>query len=224
MFLRRFTNINNYSNVKIPFKGTGKEYIGDDITEIQMSVKRALQACCQQLRGRIMKRNAARDVRQRRGKLVKYVPNVSRSLHSMLFTMRSRSEAEYIANGGAGATWRVVEGVGERIDVTGLQKIRGEMIEGVVSNKISVKSFEDSLLRLVEEQGGASAHDGSGGGGASSSPAITQPVFISPVTKDMMEKSSLPDIICHPLFLFRPFRLCARKDEFKGKSNFITRK
>ena len=33
-------------STKIPFKGTSKEYIGDDATEIQQSVKRALQACC----------------------------------------------------------------------------------------------------------------------------------------------------------------------------------
>lgn len=30
-------------STKVPFKGTGKEYIGDDIIEIQLSVKRALQ-------------------------------------------------------------------------------------------------------------------------------------------------------------------------------------
>ena len=33
-------------STKIPFKGTSKEYIGDDATEIQQSVKRALQGCC----------------------------------------------------------------------------------------------------------------------------------------------------------------------------------
>ncbi len=37
-------------STKVPFKGIGKVYIGDGITEIQTSAKRALQSCCQQLR------------------------------------------------------------------------------------------------------------------------------------------------------------------------------
>lgn len=57
-------------STKIPFKGTGKEYIGDDITEIQTSVKRALQSCCQQLRAHLVKRNALRDVKERKSKLL----------------------------------------------------------------------------------------------------------------------------------------------------------
>jgi DNA topoisomerase VI subunit B len=30
-------------STKIPFKGTSKEYVGEDVTEIFQSVKRALQ-------------------------------------------------------------------------------------------------------------------------------------------------------------------------------------
>ena len=36
-------------STKIPFKGTGKEYIGDDIPEVQAAVKRALERCCLQV-------------------------------------------------------------------------------------------------------------------------------------------------------------------------------
>jgi DNA topoisomerase VI subunit B len=32
-------------STKIPFKGAGKEYIGDDIEEMVVAVKHALQAC-----------------------------------------------------------------------------------------------------------------------------------------------------------------------------------
>jgi DNA topoisomerase VI B subunit len=53
-------------STKVPFKGTGKEYIGDDITEIQHSVKRVIQSCCQQLKAHLMKRNALRDVKERK--------------------------------------------------------------------------------------------------------------------------------------------------------------
>jgi hypothetical protein len=33
-------------STKIPFKGTSKEYVGEDVTEIFQSVKRALQGEC----------------------------------------------------------------------------------------------------------------------------------------------------------------------------------
>jgi hypothetical protein len=41
------------------------EYIGDDVTEISVSVKRVLQTCCQQLRTHLQKRNALRDQKER---------------------------------------------------------------------------------------------------------------------------------------------------------------
>jgi DNA topoisomerase VI subunit B len=37
-------------STKIPFKGAGKEYIGDDIDEMVSAVKQAVQACCVQVR------------------------------------------------------------------------------------------------------------------------------------------------------------------------------
>jgi DNA topoisomerase VI subunit B len=77
-------------STKIPYKGTGKEYIGDDITEISISVKRALQQCCQQLRLHLQKRNALRDQKERKSKLSKYIPDVSRSLFDLLEGMRKR--------------------------------------------------------------------------------------------------------------------------------------
>jgi DNA topoisomerase VI subunit B len=52
-------------STKIPFKGTGKEYIGDDTEEIRKCVKNALQRCCKQLKQHLLTRNAARYVRRR---------------------------------------------------------------------------------------------------------------------------------------------------------------
>jgi hypothetical protein len=39
-------------STKIPFKGAGKEYIGDDVEEMVGAVKAAIQQCCAQLRVR----------------------------------------------------------------------------------------------------------------------------------------------------------------------------
>lgn len=38
-------------STKIPFKGAGKEYIGDDVEEMVLAVKHAIQACCVQVCG-----------------------------------------------------------------------------------------------------------------------------------------------------------------------------
>ena len=59
-------------------------------TEIHLSVKRALQSCCQQLRSQLMHRNAIKDAKTRRSKLIRYVPDVSRSLFGLLNGMRQR--------------------------------------------------------------------------------------------------------------------------------------
>ncbi|XP_052623305.1 DNA topoisomerase 6 subunit B [Lactuca sativa] len=47
----------NIISTKIPFKGTGMEYIGDDISEIAEAVKTCLEDCCNQLKSLIIKQN-----------------------------------------------------------------------------------------------------------------------------------------------------------------------
>lgn len=71
-------------STKVPFKGTGKEYIGDDIPEVQAAVKRALERCCLQLKAKIVKQRALADEREKRKNLTKYIPDVSRAIHGML--------------------------------------------------------------------------------------------------------------------------------------------
>lgn len=58
-------------STRIPFKGTSKEYIGDDVLEIQHSVKRALVGCCQQLRQLLSESLAKREMNEKRKLLVK---------------------------------------------------------------------------------------------------------------------------------------------------------
>ncbi|XP_050371531.1 DNA topoisomerase 6 subunit B [Argentina anserina] len=58
-------------STKIPFKGTGKEYIGDDITEVASAVKSAIQHCCIQLKAKIVKNIQAREQKERKRNLSK---------------------------------------------------------------------------------------------------------------------------------------------------------
>jgi DNA topoisomerase VI subunit B len=90
-------------STKIPFKGTSKEYIGDDATEIQQSVKRTLQSCCQQLRAHLLKRSALKDAKERKSRLVKYIPDVSRSIFGLLEGMRKRRAEQTTLSSSDGA-------------------------------------------------------------------------------------------------------------------------
>jgi DNA topoisomerase VI subunit B len=71
-------------STKVPFKGTGKEYIGDDIPEVQAAVKRAIERCCLQLKAKIVKQRAAADDRERRKNLTRYIPDVSRAIFTVI--------------------------------------------------------------------------------------------------------------------------------------------
>ncbi|KAG2447229.1 hypothetical protein HYH02_007969 [Chlamydomonas schloesseri] len=90
-------------STKIPFKGAGKEYIGDDVTEMVAAVKAAIQACCLQLKSKIMRAIAAREQKQRKKILSKYIPDVANAIHSVLERMAAAAAAAGGAGGGAGA-------------------------------------------------------------------------------------------------------------------------
>ena len=70
-------------STKIPFKGTGKEYIGDDSVEIKQAVKRAIMQCCLQLKAKIVRNAAKKDAAERKKTILRYAPDVARALMEM---------------------------------------------------------------------------------------------------------------------------------------------
>ncbi|KAM3741063.1 hypothetical protein ACB098_08G147400 [Castanea mollissima] len=74
-------------STKIPFKGTGKEYIGDDISEIATAVKSAIQQCCIQLKSKIVKKIQAREQQERKRNLSKYIPDATNAVYDVLKEM-----------------------------------------------------------------------------------------------------------------------------------------
>lgn len=195
-------------STKIPFKGTGKEYIGDDITEIQLSVKRALQGCCQQLRSHLTKRKAEKDLRERRGRLVKYVPDVSRSLFALLESMRKRrlelTEDDQRSDG-------------KEPKRTKLDQDANHYILKLEKKEITETTLKNNLTEAIEAQwatlSGGENGVGNGDNGSISengtskrgkSDNAAQPVYLVPF--DNLKNESFGSIIQHPLFLFRPLR------------------
>ena len=84
-------------STKIPFKGAGKEYIADDVQEIQDAIKVALQNCCNQLKKKISRQQAAREQRQRKKNLVKYIPNVASAVFTVLQSISDRKGESKVA-------------------------------------------------------------------------------------------------------------------------------
>ncbi|CAI0412304.1 unnamed protein product [Linum tenue] len=74
-------------STKIPFKGTGKEYIGDDIKEIATAVKSAIQQCCNQLKSKIIKKLQAREQQERKRNIGRYIPDASAAIYDVLQAM-----------------------------------------------------------------------------------------------------------------------------------------
>ncbi|KAJ8600296.1 hypothetical protein CTAYLR_000707 [Chrysophaeum taylorii] len=79
-------------STKVPFKGTSKEYIGEDATEIHDAVKSCLQHCCQQLKAKLVRRDADKKVEDRKKLLLKYTPDAARSLWKVLEPLKASAD------------------------------------------------------------------------------------------------------------------------------------
>ena len=195
-------------STKIPYKGTGKEYIGDDCTEIQQSVKRALLNCCNQLKAHLTKRNALRDMKERKSRLAKYIPDVGRALIGLLDGMRARK--------------RSLGQVGnprEEDDVRGTpvkKKLRldptaaNEMIRKLESEEVTEDSLKSDLKAAIEahhQQSLDDGDDGAGDGKGGKKNAAKREEDLVPIFLSVLRGFDDPQHdIQHPLFTFRPFR------------------
>ena len=193
-------------STKIPFKGTGKEYIGDDITEIQQSVKRAIQNCCQQLRAHLAKRNALRDVKERKSRLLKYIPDVSRSVFGILDGMRKRRLEEGEGVERLASPRRRISGSSSPVKL--FKTSHGSMT--AIMNDLSLgKITEDTIKQHLTEAVEVNAIAGIGdnedeNGGKSKSnkdESDRESLFLVPLYE---EAKDCRHVIRHPLFDFFP--------------------
>lgn len=179
-------------STKVPFKGTGKEYIGDDITEIQSSVKRAIQTCCQQLRTHLSKKHALKDIKERKSRLVKYVPDVSRALFGILNGMRKR-RAEWTTSQGSSPTKRM------RLNLTKADVLISKLEKTELSEAVIKKHLVDAIeaqIRVDDYDDVMVSPD------KTKSRNGSQPVYLLQLP-DM--DTSTHDVE-HPLFTFRPIK------------------
>ena len=115
-------------STKIPFKGAGKEYIADDVKDIQDSVRSAIQNCCVQLKKKIVRQQAAKEQKQRKRNLSKYIPNVAAAVHTVLSSISERNDDKTMCKG---------------IDMTSI-------ISDVKRGTVTQKTIEQMLEQHVE--------------------------------------------------------------------------
>lgn len=158
-------------------------------TEIQQSVKRALQSCCQQLRTHLAKRNALKDAKNRKSRLARYVPDISRSLYGLLDGMRQR---------------RALEGNGVDAALTPTKRLRlnptaaDQMIERLNSKEITEGSIRDALTETIDIEHPELLDPSDAALAAKAESAI--PLFIVPLYNFDDPAHDIFD----PLFTFRP--------------------
>ncbi|KAG0464467.1 hypothetical protein HPP92_020108 [Vanilla planifolia] len=116
-------------STKIPFKGTGKEYIGDDITEISSAVKSAIQQCCNQLKSKILKKIQARERQDRKRNLTRYIPDAARAVFQIL---------EEVARDYNSKRPRFNEE-------------EAELLNNIASEKVTERTLRDNLTQHVEQ-------------------------------------------------------------------------
>ena len=198
-------------STKVPFKGTGKEYIGDDITEIQLSVKRALQKCCQQLKAHLVKRNALRDVKERKSRLLKYVPDVSRSVFGILEGMRKRKLEEEDGIERVASPRKRLPGLSSVNRSKTREREVNSIINDLTEGNLTEDTIKHRLLQAVETATdvtgmGDNEHGAGDGKTANSSKDDDerQPLYLVPLYD---EPKDIKQVIQHPLFDFFPINM-----------------
>ncbi|XP_008782884.2 DNA topoisomerase 6 subunit B [Phoenix dactylifera] len=161
-------------STKIPFKGTGKEYIGDDIAEISSAVKSAIKQCCLQLKSKIVKKLQARERQERKRNLFRYVPDASRAVMEVLEEMARNYEPKRPRYDGED----------------------GELLRKVASQDITEMTFREILSQHVEQVDYEMALEYATQSGASEEPR--EAVYLSSLegTHDFIDFHS-------PVFVFR---------------------
>jgi len=174
-------------STKVPFKGTGKEYIGDDIPEVKQAVKRAIEKCCVQLKVKLLKQKALSDDRERRKNLTKYIPDVSRAFFSVISMIADKEQSQASAS------------TSRKLD----DEERG-IVDEVRHKRLKVETLSEKLRIHIEQCDASSALE------QVTATGVQQPrreLFLSP-RHDALDL--LPDMH-HPRFIFR-LHACAMKE------------
>jgi DNA topoisomerase-6 subunit B len=199
-------------STKIPFKGTSKEYIGDDKGELHAFIRSAMSACCSQLKRKIAQHTADKAKADRKRNLIKYIPDVARSLSVILAKMSGIStengENSEISSGGAvlfGNQAKKHKVAPFHLN-SGLLRAAPEQIEdwadtilrGVASREINEELLGEKLAQHVDRIDSEMALEYTSQKGKNLGPS--EGIWVHPVSQQDFQLQP----VYHPLFQFNP--------------------
>jgi DNA topoisomerase VI B subunit len=152
-------------STRIPFKGTSKEYIGDDVTEMQASVKKAIISCCQQLKVHISKKISMKDEQERKKTFLRYVPDVTNALARLVTRMKPAVYANHTIKDRA-------------FSFTGSE----DSVKRSLGDSLTraVEKFEEGVLMSQQSAAAAIQNKKGGGGEGKEDGAANEDFFLQP--------------------------------------------
>jgi DNA topoisomerase-6 subunit B len=135
-------------STKIPFKGTSKEYIGADATEIHDAIKHGVTVCAGSLSKKIARRKSMREKESRKRNLEKYVGDVTGALWTVL-----EYEAQEMKKPAKRARSQLDD---EDIEL---------LTEQIASGDVTKQTLEDKLMEHIDNAHFEGGGDGGVGGG-----------------------------------------------------------
>ena len=132
-------------STKIPFKGTGKEFISAANKEYYTAVTNAIRKCCNQLKQTLKSRKTNRAKAERMKNMERFIPSVCKSIVHVLQSIVDRQESD--RNGVLNLTPQV-----QRL----LKDVKsGKVTKATLEKKLkeSVQSFDEGELAKVVQKG-----------------------------------------------------------------------
>jgi DNA topoisomerase VI subunit B len=136
-------------STKIPFKGTGKEFISSANKEYYDAVTKAIRNCCNQLKQTLKSRKTNRAKEQRLKNMERFIPSVCKSIVNVLNSIIERQEIGDVAKDDSAKTKRKKT---KSLDDNALKLKPNvlKLLKDVKSKKVTKQVLEKKLKESVE--------------------------------------------------------------------------
>lgn len=162
-------------STKIPFKGTGKEFIGNDVEPIRRAVHESLTKCALQLKAKVALKRQAKERDNRMNNLIRYIPDVSRALSGIVALIKENAnkppqdrgtKRQRLDSGGSSSSSTALAPAAATQErnpsLDAIEEMERELLSGkVISEQILAEKLQvavnqadmDSAMELVKKRG-----------------------------------------------------------------------
>jgi DNA topoisomerase VI subunit B len=139
-------------STKIPFKGTSKEYIGNDNGVMSDTIKKAITRCCIQIKSKIAKRETIKRQRDRKRNMTKYVPDVTRAIMAVLGAIADpKGDAAEIGPFCKRRKLARDDDDDTKMELNTFEHLADRIIEQVSSQEVTESKLAEKLKKHIEQ-------------------------------------------------------------------------